>query len=83
MLASLWVVGVQTNYCLSNSFKPINVTFWYLPELTEKITIKESNLSEATKKDYDFRLGLFYRFSPIKSDDELIDCPTCEVSTLE
>jgi len=54
-----------------------------LPELTEKITIKESNLSEATKKDYDFRLGLFYRFSPIKSDDELIDCPTCEVSTLE
>ena len=53
-----------------------------MPELTEKITIKESNLSEATKKDYDFRLGLFYRFSPIKSDDELIDCPTDELQEL-
>ncbi len=53
-----------------------------MPELTEKITIKESNLSEATKKDYDFRLGLFYRFSPIKSDDELIDCPTDELQKI-
>ncbi len=49
-----------------------------LSELTDKITISESNLSNATKKDDDFRLGQFYRISPVKSDDELIDCPTDE-----
>jgi len=48
----------------------------------EKITIQESNLSTATKKEYDFRLGLFYRFSPIKSDKELIDCPTDELQAI-
>jgi len=53
-----------------------------LSELTDKITIQESNLSNATKKDYDFRLGLFYRFAPIKSDDELIDCPTDELQKI-
>jgi len=51
-------------------------------ELTDKITIQESNLSNATKKDYDFRLGLFYRFAPIKSDDELIDYPTNELQKI-
>ena len=35
------LVGVQTNYCLANSFKTINLTFPYLSELTDKITIKE------------------------------------------
>ncbi len=50
-----------------------------MSELTDKITISESNLSNATKKDYDFRLGQFYRFSPVKSDDELIDCPSDEL----
>lgn len=49
---------------------------------TEKITIQESNLSTATKKEYDFRLGLFYRFSPIKNDKELIDCPTDELRAI-
>jgi len=53
-----------------------------LSELTDKLTIGESNLSNATKKDYDFRLGLFYRFAPIKSDDELIDCPTEELQKI-
>ena len=53
-----------------------------MSEQTDKITIKESNLSDATKKDYDFRLGLFYRFSPIKSDDELIDCPSNELQKI-
>ena len=53
-----------------------------MSELTDKITIQESNLSDATKKDYDFRLGLFYRLSPIKSDDELIDCPTDELQKI-
>jgi integrase/recombinase XerD len=48
----------------------------------DKITIQESNLSPATKKEYDFRLGLFYRFSPIKSDNELIDCPTDELQLI-
>lgn len=51
-------------------------------ELTDKITISESNLSDATKKEYDFRLGLFYRFAPIKSDDELIDCPSEELQKI-
>jgi len=49
---------------------------------TDKITIQESNLSTATKKEYDFRLGLFYRFSPIKSDNELIDCPAEELQLI-
>ncbi len=31
---------------------------------------------DCNKKDYNFRLGLFYRLVPIKSDDELIDCPS-------
>jgi len=53
-----------------------------LSELTDKITISESNLSNATKKDYDFRLGQFYRISPIKSDDELIDCPSDELQKI-
>ncbi|MBL7001908.1 MAG: integrase [Nitrosopumilus sp.] len=53
-----------------------------MSELTDKITISESNFSPATKKDYDFRLGQFYRFSPIKSDDELIDCPTDELQQI-
>jgi len=53
-----------------------------MSELTDKIAIQESNLSDATKKDYDFRLGLFYRISPIKSDDELIDCPTDELQKI-
>ena len=53
-----------------------------MSELTDKITIQESNLSDATKKDYDFRLGLFYRFAPIKSDDELIDCPSEELQKI-
>jgi integrase/recombinase XerD len=48
----------------------------------DKISIQESNLSKATKKEYDFRLGLFYRFSPIKSDNELIDCPNDELQVI-
>ena len=53
-----------------------------MSELTDKITISESNFAPATKKDYDFRLGQFYRYSPIKSDDELIDCPTDELQMI-
>jgi integrase/recombinase XerD len=53
-----------------------------LSELIDKITISESNFSDATKKDYDFRLSQFYRITPIKSDDELIDCPTDELQKI-
>jgi len=53
-----------------------------MSELTDYITIKESNLSNATKKDYDFRLSQFYRFSPITSDDELIDYPSEELQKI-
>ena len=49
---------------------------------TEKIIISESNLSQATKKDYDYRLGLFYKFSSIRNDDELIDYPSEKLQTL-
>jgi len=44
--------------------------------LEEKILIVESNLSKATKREYNFRVGLFYRFAGLKSDDDLINCPT-------
>ncbi len=53
-----------------------------MAQLIDKITISESNLADATKKEYDFRLGLFYRFAPIKSDDELIDCPSDELQRI-
>jgi len=41
--------------------------------------IDESNLSKATKKEYTFRVGLFYRFSGIKNDKDLLDCPSTEL----
>ncbi|MCE2614396.1 MAG: hypothetical protein LVO36_00680 [Nitrosopumilus sp. (ex Thoosa mismalolli)] len=53
-----------------------------MSELQEKITIGESNLSDAPKKEYEFRLSLFYRFAPIKSDDELIDSPSDELQQI-
>jgi len=43
-----------------------------------KIIIQESNLAKATKREYGYRLGQFYAFAPIRSDDELIDCSTYE-----
>jgi len=53
-----------------------------MPELTDKITISESNFSTATKNDYTFRLSQFYKLSPIKSDDDLIDCPADELQKI-
>jgi hypothetical protein len=53
-----------------------------MSELADKITISESNFSTATKNDYNFRLSQFYKLSPIKSDDELIDCPTDELQKI-
>ena len=44
--------------------------------------IDESNLSKATQKEYNFRVGLFYRFTGFKTDEELIDCPTDELQNL-
>ena len=51
-----------------------------MSELTDKITIQESNLANATKREYGCRLRQFYAFAPIGNDDELIDCPTDELS---
>ena len=48
----------------------------------DKITIQESNLAKATKREYTYRLGQFYSFAPIKSDDELIDCPDDELQKI-
>ena len=48
----------------------------------DKITIAESNLSKATKREYAYRVKQFYSFAPIKSDDELIDCPTDELQKM-
>jgi len=53
-----------------------------MSEQTEKITLDESNLSDATKKEYLFRVGKFYQYAPIKSDDELIDCPIDELQDI-
>ena len=53
-----------------------------MSEFVDKITISESNFSTATKNDYNFRLSQFYKLSPIKSDDELIDCPTDELQKI-
>ncbi len=50
-----------------------------MSELVGKILISEGNLSDATKLEYNYRLNQFYKFAPIKSDDELIDCPTDEL----
>ncbi len=53
-----------------------------MSELTDKITIHESNLAKATKREYSYRLGQFYAFAPVKNDDELIDCPTDELQSI-
>jgi len=53
-----------------------------MSEQTEKITLSESNLVDATKKEYIFRVGKFYQYAPIKSDDELIDCPSDELQNI-
>jgi len=47
-----------------------------------KITLQESNLSDATKREYLYRLGQFYDIAPISNDDELIDCPSDELQTI-
>jgi integrase len=51
-------------------------------KLQNQITLKESNLSDATKIEYLHRVNLFYKFSPIKSDSELIDCPSEELQSM-
>lgn len=53
-----------------------------MSEQTGKITIQESNLAKATKREYGYRLGQFYSLAPINSDDELIDCPTDELQKI-
>jgi len=50
--------------------------------IIERILINEGNLSKATKKEYLHRVELFYRFSGIRNDNELIDCPTDELQDL-
>jgi len=40
------------------------------------ITIDESNLSQHTKNDYSYRLGVFFKNSKIKSLEELIKIPS-------
>ena len=47
-----------------------------MASLDDTITISESNLSESTKNDYNFRLGQFYKLAPIKSDEQLIKYPS-------
>ena len=53
-----------------------------MSEQTDKLTLLESNLAAATKKEYLFRVGKFYQYAPIKSDDELIDCPSDELQKI-
>jgi hypothetical protein len=53
-----------------------------LSSTSTKITLQESNLSDATKTEYIFRLGQFYKIAPISNDDELIDCPSDELQNI-
>lgn len=53
-----------------------------MSKLEDKITIEESSLSKATKREYVYRVGQFYKVAPIKSDEELIDCPTDELQSM-
>ena len=53
-----------------------------LSEQIDKITIQESNLAKATKREYACHLGQFYSFTQIKLDDELIDCPDNELQKI-
>ena len=43
------------------------------------ITLEESNLADATKKEYGYRLKQFFRDSTITSYDELIKVPNEEL----
>jgi len=50
---------------------------------TGKISIQESSrLSKSSKIEYLYRLKKFYEFAPIKSDEELIDCPSEELQKI-
>jgi hypothetical protein len=46
------------------------------------ISIDDSNLSPHTKKEYNFRFQQFLKNSPIKSLEELIDCPNKELESI-
>ena len=43
------------------------------------LTIEDSNLTDATKKEYGYRLKQFFHDSTIKSYEELIDTPSEEL----
>lgn len=49
---SHWVVGVQTNYCLSNSFKPIKVAEKYFignAKELKRLEVTQSSLEKNSK----------------------------------
>ena len=48
-------------------------------KLRQIIKIEESNLANATKKEYGYRLKQFFHDSTIKSFEELIDAPSEEL----
>jgi len=48
-------------------------------KLRQIIIIEDSNLSDATKTEYGYRLKQFFHDSPIKSYEELIDVPSEEL----
>lgn len=50
-------------------------------EIQEIITVNDSNLSQATKNDYNFKLEQFFKFSNIKSIEELIKTPTINLES--
>ena len=51
-------------------------------KLRQIITIEESNLANATKKEYGYRLKQFFHNSTIKSYEELIDTPSEELENI-
>jgi len=50
-------------------------------ETTQIINIDDTNLSQATKNDYNFKMNQFFKVSRIKSVKELIEMPTTELET--
>ena len=51
-------------------------------ETHQIITIDDTNLSQATKNDYNSKMNQFFANSSIKSIEELIEMPTVELESL-
>lgn len=51
-------------------------------ETHQIISIDDTNLSQASKNDYNFKMNQFFANSSIKSIQELIEMPTVELESV-